>query len=331
MPEGKLNPNAYTSVQMPQRKRICKRVNIPLLRNDPIWFNLGSDVLKIDALIEEVSQKSVTGFIEFIFPEFSATILLDDGEILQCVKIKDEKTYPVNKSEILEYLKKMKATVGLYRLKKETVLATYRIMNSEPMFENMSTQYVDVKKLLLTLETDKFSGIITVRAERRECSVVLEKGIPVCCLSNKMNGSVDYVACLKEFLEILKEKNMVVSAYKENENTSVGARLRKIAREVLGEDVEKIEKMLKESGKSREKLLKAAEEIKKFTYLFLDKKKADMLSQRLKETIEEGFSEEWDSTTSNGKEKSPTEMDDGMSEDETLWFLRIACSSYYKQ
>lgn len=304
-----------------------------LLRNDPIWSDLESDVLKIDILIEEVNQKSVTGFIEFDFSDFSAAILFDEGETLQYVKIKNEEAYPVSKLEILGYLEEMKANVGLYRLKKETVLATCRIINSEPVFENLSTKYLDARKLLLTLEADKFSGVVTVRTERGECSVVLERGVPMCCLSKKMNGTFDYIECLKEFLEILKEEDALVSVYKENKKrTEIRARLKEVAIEVLGENVEKIEKMLEDSGKSREELLKTAEEIEKLTYMFLDKEKTNILSQRFREAIEEGFPGELDSTTSKEKEKLPIKMEgEILSEDKIPWFLKISCSSYYKQ
>jgi hypothetical protein len=305
-----------------------------LLKNDCMWCDLESHVLKIDALLEEVGQECVTGFIEFIFPDFSAVILLDEGNIIQCVKIEDGKVYPVRNSEILMYLEEMGATVGLYRLKKEIVLAMCRIITSIPVAEPVSTQNVDAKELLRALEADDFSGVVTVRAERGECSVILEHGVPVCCLSRNMNGRADSVECLKEFLEIVKEDDMVMSVYRSEENcTDMRARLRKVAGEVLGEPVEEIEEMLEGSGKSKEELLKTGEKITAYTCLLFDKEKANMLSQRLNQVIENGFSQDKNRLISEdgvGKKLSKVE-DEKQADDGVPWFLQVACSSFYRQ
>lgn len=267
-------------------KQPCNGVNMLLLKNDPLWSDLKSDVLKIDGLLEEANQKALTGFIEFEFPDFCTAILLDSGKILHCIEIKNETASLISKSEILQYLKEMKADVGLYRLKREILLLTSRIITSDPVYENMSTQYVDARKLLLTLETEKFSGIVDIQAEHGECYVVLEIGFPAYCVCRRENTVVDHAKCLEEFLT-LPEKTMVVNVYRTSEKAGVITMLKEAAREILGEHVTRVEEMLDASGKSKEELLKTVEEVERFTYLFLDKKKAKTLSQRLEEIVEE--------------------------------------------
>lgn len=306
-------------------------VTMFLLKNDPVFSDLKSDILKIGVLLEEIKQESVTGFIEFDFSEFSAVVLLDEGEILQCQKIENGKAYAVNQSEILKYLEEMKASVGLYKLKKEAVRTTCKVITNEPLFEDMSTQCVDAKKLLLTLEADKFNGMVSVRAEQGECSVVLEKGVPVLCLSEKTSGS-GHVECLKEFLGILKEKDALVSVYREKKRCfDIGSRLKEVVREILGDGAENIEKMLENSGKSREELLKTVGELENIVYLFVDEKKADTLLQRLRETIKEEFQREWAHATLKDRVENPlTKVEHETSEEEIPWFLQISCSSYYR-
>lgn len=258
-----------------------------LLRDDPVWVDVNSDVIKFDPLLEEVNRRSVTGFIEFTFPNFSAVILLNEGKIAQCAEIKNGKAYPVKRPDILVCLEKMNANVGLYTMKREIVTLTCRTIDGDPVFENMSTQYVDARKLLLSLEADKFSGVFTVRAQQGECFVMLEKGTPIYCVCKQVDDVVDSVECLERFLEISKDEDMLVSVYREKEETDVIARLKETTEEALGEHIERIEEMLETSGRSRAELLKTVEEIGNFTYLFLDKKKAKTLSQNLKEVVEE--------------------------------------------
>lgn len=256
-----------------------------LLKDDPIWTDLKSDVLKIDELLRKAHQESVTGFIEFNFPDFSAAILLNEGEIHQCTKIKEGRAFPIGKSEILKNLEKMKANVGFYRLEKEILSIICRIINSDPVFENMSSQYVDIKQLLLSLEKDDFTGVVAVHSEIEHCFIQLENGSPAHCICKRMKEVVESIDCLERFLN--SHNTMVVSVYKEGRKPDVVATLKKVTGEVLGEPVEKIEKMLEDSGTSRKELLKTVEEIEKLTYLFLSKKKAKELSKKLKETIEE--------------------------------------------
>ena len=257
-----------------------------LIKDDPLWSGLESDVLKVDELLEEIQSRSVTGFIEFAFSDFSSVILLDKGEILQCVKIKKEKKITATRTEILKDLAKMKARIGVYRLKKEIFLIMCGMINNEPVFENMSSKFVDIKQLLLTLEKDTFSGIVTVDSEKGTCFVRLEKGFPVNCICRKINEkTVESLDCLDTFLDA-RQEDYRVSVYREREKPPIITALKGLTKEILG-DNEKIEKMLEESGTSKEELLKTVEDIEKITYLFLDKKKAGILSEKLKETIEE--------------------------------------------
>ena len=255
-----------------------------LLKNDPIWTDLKSDVLIFDELLQDAHHKSVTGFIEFDFADFHDIILLDKGEILQCVKIKKERIIPINEKEILKDLKKIEATVGFYRLKKEVLVMTYKMIHGKPVFENMSSKYVDIKQLLLTLEADTFTGIIVIQSNRGNCYIWMEKGYPLNCACNRKDEVKNSAQCLEN---LLNTKDILVSVYKEEKITDIIITLKEVARDILGEPVEKIEKMLEDSGTSEQELLKTVEEIEKVTYLFLDKKKANTLSEKLRKTIEE--------------------------------------------
>jgi hypothetical protein len=255
-----------------------------LLKNDPIWTDLKSDVLIFDELLQDAHHKSVTGFIEFDFTDFHDIILLDKGEILQCVKIKKERMFPINESEILKDLKEIEAIVGFYKLKKEVLVMTYKMIHGKPIFENMSSKYVDIKQLLLTLEADTFTGIIVIQSNRGNCYIWMEKGYPLNCACNHKDEVKNSARCLEN---LLNTKNIEVSVYKEEKITDIIITLKEVARDILGEPVEKIEKMLEDSGTSEQELLKTVEEIEKVTYLFLDKKKANTLSEKLRKTIEE--------------------------------------------
>ena len=256
-----------------------------LLKDDPLWSDLISTVLKIDELLAKANQESITGFIEFDFSTFSAVILLDEGEILQCITIKNGKLSLISKNDILTHLKDKKARVGFYRMKKDIIHVIHKMVTSDVLFENMDSRYIDIKQLLLTLEKDTFTGVVMLHSLEGECYLSLENGSPHYCVCKKLDTIYDSAQCVELFLDT--STPMRVSAYQVKCDTSP---LKDVVYNVMGEKVERIEKMLDESGTSEEELLKTVDEIEKITYLFFDKKKAKVLSQKLKETVKEVIS-----------------------------------------
>lgn len=256
-----------------------------LLKDDPLWTDLKSTILKVDELLAKAHQESITGFIEFDFSEFSAAILLDEGEILQCITVKNGKLSPVKEKDIFTLLKGTEARVGFYRLKKDIIHIIHQMVTSDVLFENMDSQYMDIKQLLLTLEGENFTGVIVLHSPEGECYLSLVNGSPGYCICKKSDRIIDSAQCVEQLLDT--SATMLVSAYKVKSDISL---LKDVVQKVMGENVERIEKMLDESGTSREELLKTVDEIEKITYLFFDKKKAKVLSQKLKKTIEEVMS-----------------------------------------
>lgn len=256
-----------------------------LLKDDPLWSDLKSTILKVDELLVKAHQESITGFIEFDFSTFSAVILLDEGEILQCITLKNGKSSLISKNDILTYLKDMEARVGFYRMKKDIIHIIHKMVTSDVVFEDMDSQYMDIKQLLRTLEGDTFTGVVMLHSPEGECYISLENGAPAYCVCKKVDTITDNVQCLELFLDT--STPMRVSAYKVKRDISL---LKTVVQNVMGEKVERIEKMIDESGTSEEDLLKTVDEIEKITYLFFDKKKAKVLSQKLKETIKEVIS-----------------------------------------
>jgi hypothetical protein len=257
-----------------------------LLKHDPIWSDVTSDILKPGELLKEANHTSVTGFIEFDFQDFRDFILLDEGKILHCVRTRGNKAFSVTRPDILNDLKKTTATVGFFRLKKEILHMTYTIITGEPLFKNMDSKYMDIKQLLLRLEKNAFTGVVTIQSGKGDCFMRLENGSPMNCICERKNQIIGGSECLDSLLNE-SGGDILVSAYKESETYyDVVTKLKEAAAQVLGGQVEKVETMLEESGTTHEELLKTIEEIEKITYLFIDKNKADLLAEKLRKTVE---------------------------------------------
>ncbi|MGC1121101.1 MAG: hypothetical protein WBA22_08400 [Candidatus Methanofastidiosia archaeon] len=256
-----------------------------LLRNDPVWNDMKSSILYMENFLQKLNEEKTTGFLELEFPDGSAVMLLDQGEIILCARYSGTGTYPVAQAEILHQLKAQQAVIGCYRLKKEIVHINYHICTGELLFKDTNSENMDIKKLLVQLEDNAFTGVVTIASEEGFCYILLEKGSPEYCVCQRRNELIDSAECVEWFLS-LSSKKLLVRVYGGQEPRLI-VRLKDVVTEVLGEPVEKIVSMLEESGSDKQELLKAISEIEKITYLFFDKKKAKILSQRLREVIEE--------------------------------------------
>jgi hypothetical protein len=257
-----------------------------LVRNNPIVSSMSADLEKIQTLLEEVHTNTTTGFMELHFRNFSGLILFIDGKILQSIKLKREKSFVVDISDIFQECEKGTSEIGLFVMDKKLVDITLNIFKGEPLFENVNSKYVDVRKLLRSLETDDFTGIAVLRTEKEACYIKFETGIPLTCICNRGDTIMENAECLENLLKNCKG-TLAISAYKEAQKPHIINMLKLLSREVLGEHVEKIEEMLENSGKTKEELFQTIDEIENVTYLFLDKKKAKTLCEKMKDTVEE--------------------------------------------
>lgn len=256
-----------------------------LLKNDPVWSDMKSSILYIDSFLDRLYEEKTTGFLELEFPDELAIMLLDHGEIILCARCFSTTPCPVAQAEILNQLKAQQAVIGCYRLKKEVVHINYHICTGERLFENTRSGDMDIKKLLVQLEDDALTGVVTIASEEGVCYILLEKGSPEYCVCQRKGELINSSECVDWFLN-LPSKKLLFRVYR-GLKPDLMVRLKEVVTDVLGEPVEKIVSMLEESGADKQELLRAISEVEKITYLFFDKKRAKILSKRLREVIEE--------------------------------------------
>jgi hypothetical protein len=256
-----------------------------LLKNDPVWNDMKSSILYMDSFLHRLYEEKTTGFLELEFPDELVIMLLDYGEIILCARSSGTSTHPVAQAEILHQLKAQQAVIGCYRLKKEVVHINYHICTGELLLKDTASGDTDIRKLLVQLEDDALTGVVTIASGEGVCYILLEKGFPEYCVCHRKNELINSAECVDWFLN-LPSKKLLFRVYR-GLKPDLMVRLKEVVTDVMGEPVEKIVGMLEESGPYKQELLKAISEVEKITYLFFDKKKAKILSQRLREVIEE--------------------------------------------
>ncbi|MCD6128076.1 MAG: hypothetical protein J7J21_06900 [Methanomicrobia archaeon] len=149
-----------------------------LLRNDPLIENIKSDYIKIEKLMLEMKEKKLTGFFEVNLGKFSDILIYNSGKVVKVLQI-NSNFRTINKDKVVLDLVKSEAVFSAYRMKESYLKALLFSIENVPLYKNLSSDFVDIRKLLKKLEKDKFSGVIYVRWNKRSEGIILmDSGSP---------------------------------------------------------------------------------------------------------------------------------------------------------
>ena len=149
-----------------------------LLRNDPLVENIKSDYIRIEKLMLEMKEKKLTGFFEVNLGKFSDILIYNSGKVVKVLQI-NSNFRAINKDKVVLDLVKSEAVFSVYRMKESYLKALLFSIENVPLYKNLSSDFVDIRKLLKKLEKDKFSGVIYVRWNKRSEGIILmDSGSP---------------------------------------------------------------------------------------------------------------------------------------------------------
>jgi len=149
-----------------------------LLRNDPLVENIKSDYIRIEKLMLEMKEKKLTGFFEVNLGKFRDILIYNSGKVVKVLQI-NSNFRAINKDKVVLDLVKSEAVFSVYRMKESYLKALLFSIENVPLYKNLSSDFVDIRKLLKKLEKDKFSGVIYVRWNKRSEGIILmDSGSP---------------------------------------------------------------------------------------------------------------------------------------------------------
>jgi len=149
-----------------------------LLRNDPLIENIKSDYIRIEKLMLEMKEKKLTGFFEVNLGKFSDILIYNSGKVVKVLQI-NSNFRTINKDKVVLDLVKSEAVFSAYRMKESYLKALLFSIENVPLYKNLSSDFVDIRKLLKKLEKNKFSGVIYVRWNKRSEGIILmDSGSP---------------------------------------------------------------------------------------------------------------------------------------------------------
>lgn len=148
-----------------------------LLRNKPLIQNLKSNYVRIEELILEMKEKGLTGFIEVKLKNSKDILLYNSGKVVKVLRI-DSAVHITNKNSVVFDLVKVGAVFSVYEMKENFVKMILFSIENELLYKNLTTEFIDMRKLMKKLQKDEFSGVIHVYHGNCEGGILMESGLP---------------------------------------------------------------------------------------------------------------------------------------------------------
>jgi len=110
--------------------------------------------------------------------KFRDILIYNSGKVVKVLQI-NSNFRTINKDKVVLDLVKSEAVFSAYRMKESYLKALLFSIENVPLYKNLSSDFVDIRKLLKKLEKDKFSGVIYVRWNKRSEGIILmDSGSP---------------------------------------------------------------------------------------------------------------------------------------------------------
>ena len=137
---------------------------IVIPKNMPVIEGLNSFYLNIPRFIEHFSGEMPTGGIHFLSGIAEGVVFIDDQTILNGIYI--DKSGKLEGEEAVEYLLthagENNLAVAVYEIEPEYVHYWANLPNAEVLHSNLSTEFTDLKKLIIKMQSEKLTGYVEV-------------------------------------------------------------------------------------------------------------------------------------------------------------------------
>jgi len=137
---------------------------IVIPKNRPLIEGLNSFYLNVERFIEHFSGEVPTGAIHFLASKAEGVVFVDDHSILS--GIYEDKSTALEGAEAVEYIINTTGensfAVAVYAIEPEYVHFWSNLPNAEVIHNNLSTEFTDLKKLIIKMQSEKLTGYLEV-------------------------------------------------------------------------------------------------------------------------------------------------------------------------
>lgn len=148
-----------------------------------LYPNLNTSFTSFEALLSDLQGRRLTGYVEVTFPGYTGTLLFSEGEVVNACQqdASGRVTGPNAARLVAERATEKDGSINVYSAFPDVVLLLHRLMDSRPLYKDLTSAFTSLDRLIAKLRSDGLTGYVEVHlGENDGLGVIyLQTGEPI--------------------------------------------------------------------------------------------------------------------------------------------------------
>lgn len=129
-----------------------------------LYANLNTSFTSFEALIGDLQERKLTGYVEVSAPGYTGTLLLSEGEVVNAQEVAGERRVvgPAASRGVMERAGERDGMINVYSAFPDVVLLLHRLMDSRPLYRDLTSAFTSLDRLIAKLRSDGLTGYVEV-------------------------------------------------------------------------------------------------------------------------------------------------------------------------
>lgn len=152
-------------------------------RDRTVYANLNTSFTSFEALLRDVGERHLTGYVEVTFPGYSGTLLFSAGEFVNGCELDGpaRATGPGTLDRIAGRAAGRDGAINVYTAFPDVVALVNRLLDGRALYRDLNSAFTSLDRLIAKLRSDGLTGYVEVQlAEDSGAGVIyLQQGEPI--------------------------------------------------------------------------------------------------------------------------------------------------------
>ncbi len=129
-----------------------------------LYANLNTSFTSFEALIGDLQERKLTGYVEVTAPGYTGTLLFSEGEVVNAQEVAGDKRIvgPAASRGVVERAGARDGMINVYSAFPDVVLLLHRLMDSRPLYRDLTSAFTSLDRLIAKLRSDGLTGYVEV-------------------------------------------------------------------------------------------------------------------------------------------------------------------------
>ena len=193
-------------------------------KGKPMHEKLSTSFVRMEGLLEELKSDNFSGYVLLNFPQTSGFLFILDGQVINAAEITEQNRRAgiAVQEQLVRLSQQSKGTISVYHLQKEIVQTLAGIADGEAVYENLTSDWANLGKLVKKLASEKKTYFINLvfNEARNERGLIYVAGETVeasCSIGD------DHLQGAEAFSRLTKDSDDEIATYSVFRKASVAA------------------------------------------------------------------------------------------------------------